>query len=57
MGVSNIIGSFLQCFVSCASLSRSLVQENAGCITQVNCLFGLFVFFLWFYSIDLFFYF
>ncbi len=35
MGVSNIIGSFLQCFVSCASLSRSLVQENAGGVTQV----------------------
>ena len=35
MGASNIIGSFMSSFVSTASLSRSLVQETAGCVTQV----------------------
>ena len=36
MGVSNVVGSFMSSFVSAASLSRSLVQETAGCVTQVT---------------------
>ena len=39
MGASNVLGSFMSSFVSTASLSRSLVQETAGCVTQVNNIF------------------
>lgn len=35
-GVSNAVCSMLNCYVSSASLSRSLVQESAGGKTQVS---------------------
>ena len=35
-GITNIGGSFLNCFTSAASLSRSLIQEGVGGKTQVN---------------------
>jgi solute carrier family 26 protein len=34
-GITNICSSFLNCFVSTASLSRSIVQETVGGKTQV----------------------
>ena len=33
-GATNVVASFFSCFVSAASLSRSLIQENLG-VTQV----------------------
>ena len=41
-GFANIVSSFFSCFVSAASLSRSLLQEQL-CSTQVN--FDIFHFF------------
>ena len=35
-GVSNVVGSFFSCFMSAASLSRSLIQEGLGGKTQVG---------------------
>ena len=34
-GISNVFGSFFSCFTSCASLSRSAVQDNQGGKTQI----------------------
>lgn len=36
LGVGNILGSFFQCFPSCASLPRSAVQDSVGGRTQVG---------------------
>ena len=35
-GVCNSVASMFNCYVSAASLSRSLVQEGVGGQTQVN---------------------
>ena len=35
-GVKNIAVSFLNCFASAASMSRTMVQEGVGCRTQVG---------------------
>ena len=35
-GISNVTGSFFSCFMSAASLSRSLIQEGVGGQTQVG---------------------
>ncbi|GAB1604820.1 sulfate transporter-like isoform X1, partial [Argonauta hians] len=39
-GICNVFSSFFSAFCSAASLSRSLVQENAGCVTQITGLFS-----------------
>lgn len=36
LGLSNLIGSFFQCFPVSCSMSRSLVQEGTGGNTQVG---------------------
>lgn len=47
MGISNIFGSFFSCMPVCASLSRSLIQQVVGGVTQiasvVSCLILLIV--------------
>ncbi|XP_033745654.1 prestin-like [Pecten maximus] len=42
-GMCNFMGSFFSCFCSAASLSRSLVQDNAGGCTQMVGIFSSFV--------------
>ncbi|XP_069142268.1 prestin-like [Argopecten irradians] len=42
-GMCNFLGSFFSCFCSAASLSRSLVQDNAGGCTQMVGIFSSFV--------------
>lgn len=39
-GASNIFSSFFSCFISAGSLSRSLVQNNAGEKTQISSIFS-----------------
>ncbi|XP_050304506.1 solute carrier family 26 member 6-like isoform X2 [Anthonomus grandis grandis] len=50
MGLSNVFGSFFSCMPVCASLSRSLIQQVVGGVTQiasiVSCLI-LLVVLLW----------
>ena len=42
-GLTNLLTSFLNCFVNVASLSRSLVQEGVGGKTQVICISFLYL--------------
>ncbi|KAI3380208.1 hypothetical protein SNEBB_003457 [Seison nebaliae] len=42
-GSSNMFGSFFSCFPVSASMSRSLVQDNAGAKTQLSSLFSCFL--------------
>lgn len=39
-GTSNMVGSFFSCFVSCGSLNRSLVNEQAGARTPLAAVFS-----------------
>ncbi|XP_023932100.1 sulfate transporter-like isoform X2 [Lingula anatina] len=39
-GLMNIFSSFFNCFAACASLSRSLVQDNVGGRTQLAAVFS-----------------
>lgn len=39
-GLSNVVSSFFSCFVSSASLSRSLIQENLGS-TQISSIYSI----------------
>jgi MFS superfamily sulfate permease-like transporter len=39
LGMANVVGSFFQCFVSCGSLSRTVIQETSGGKTQVSLYF------------------
>ncbi|XP_069946170.1 prestin-like isoform X2 [Cherax quadricarinatus] len=43
MGASNIFGSFFGCAPIAVSLARSLIQEAAGCMTQLTSLICCFV--------------
>lgn len=36
LGMSNVVGSFFKCFVSCGALARSAVFEQSGGRTQVK---------------------
>lgn len=35
LGMANIVGSCFKCFVSCASLARTVIFESSGGKTQV----------------------
>jgi SulP family sulfate permease len=41
-GLSNVAGSFMSCFVSCGSLNRSAVSEEAGARTPLAAVFSAF---------------
>lgn len=44
IGISNTVGSFLRCFVTCASVGRTTVQANSGGKSQVHrTFFNLFI--------------
>ena len=43
LGISNIVGSFFQCFVSCGALARTAVYESSGGRTQLVTIIASFI--------------